>query len=139
MTAPSLPYGPETPAIRRFLVRFAGLGARDRGAIVTAWAQQAVTPAYAAAEATLAHAIERSGREPARDALSGPLLQLVQREGTAVDPSDPDALDPVAEPVLAALLALLVRDLLEKAAFDALYAACAGMLPLEDIVAAGPR
>jgi hypothetical protein len=137
MTAAALPYGPETPAIRRFLVRFAGLGARDRGAIVSAWVQQSPTPAYVAAEAMLAHTIERSGREPARDALSGPLLQLVRREGTAVAPGDPDALDPVAEPVLAALLALLVRDLLEKAAFNALYAACAGLLPLEDIVAAG--
>jgi hypothetical protein len=139
MTTAALPYGPETPAIRRFLVRFAGLGAQDRGAIVSAWARQSSTPTYAAAEAMLAHAIERSGREPARDALSGPLLQLVRREGTAVDPDDPDALDPVAEPVLAALLALLVRDLLEPAAFDALYAACADLLPLEDIVAAGAR
>jgi len=76
MTAEALPYGPETAAIRRFLVRLAGLGAADRRAIVQGWRRLTALPAYDRAETTLAQVIERSGREPARDALSGPLLQL---------------------------------------------------------------
>ncbi len=78
MTAEALPYGPETAAIRRFLVRLAGLGAADRRAIVQGWRRLTALPAYDRAETTLAQVIERSGREPARDALSGPLLQLVR-------------------------------------------------------------
>jgi hypothetical protein len=151
MTVPALPYGPETPAIRRFLVRLAGLGGADRRAIVSAWERHSASPAYTVAEAALALVIERSGRESARDALSGPLLQLVRspahRDGasdatSAVasnDASDTEALDPVAEPALAALLALLVRDLLDPAAFEALYAACADHIPLDDVLGTRAR
>lgn len=134
MTAPALPYGPQTAAIRRYLVRLAGLSASDRRAMVAEFSTLSTTRAYDAAETALAHAIERSGREAARDALSGPLLQLVRAPDSANTADDLDALDPVAEPALAALLALLVHDLLEPAQFDVLYAAGAALVPLGDVI-----
>lgn len=116
-TLGSQPYGPQTAAVRSFLVRLAGLGAADRDAVVTRHAALADSPRYRRADATLGDVITRSGREAARDALTGPLLQLVKRQAalTDADQGDTDdiALDPIAEPALAALLALLVRDLLD--------------------------
>ena len=79
-TMPQQPYGPNTAPVRRFLVQFAGLGAGARAQVTQAYAAQSATRAWAVAESALAHAIERSGREAQRDALSGPLLQLVQRD-----------------------------------------------------------
>lgn len=111
----ALPYGPNTAELRRFLVRFAGLGSADRTAVVSRYIAFSVTPAWNAAETQLGTAIERSGREPQRDALSGPLLQLVRPADAPAASTEEDALaqlDPVAEPALAALLALMVKDLL---------------------------
>ncbi|AMW05203.1 hypothetical protein [Gemmatimonas phototrophica] len=135
MSDTSQPYGPNTPAIRRFLVRFAGLGAGDRQAVVTRYSAAATTRSYLKAEGALATAIERSGREPLRDALSGPLLQLVRRPN-APEPTEAnalDGLDEVAEPALAALLALLVRDLLASTELEALYTAFHEVIPLADL------
>ncbi|MFN5598864.1 MAG: hypothetical protein ACK5AK_05700, partial [Gemmatimonas sp.] len=146
MRAPLSPgpetYGPNTAAIRRFLVRLAGLGIEARSRVTDAYAAEVSTRAWMLAETALATAIERSGREPQRDALSGPLLQLVQRDrgaaatataatataatATAAEATDEDrvldTLDPVAEPALAALLALLVCDLLDGAQLARLLA-----------------
>jgi hypothetical protein len=139
-----LPYGPHTAAIRRFLVRLAGLGSADRALVVERYAVQVHSTAYQAAEAALAVAIERSGRDAARDALSGPLMQLVRRPVTAAeqdvptpDEDDPlSGLDPVAEPALAALLALLVADLLETPQLEALYDAFHDTIPRADVLPA---
>ncbi|MBL0940957.1 MAG: hypothetical protein IBJ03_18880 [Gemmatimonadaceae bacterium] len=113
------PYGPNTSAIRQFLVQLAGLGTSDRARVVAAYEHTAATANWQRAESRLAAVIERSGREASRDALTGPLMQLVRHSTTPTALSDnaSDAevmatLDPVAEPALAALLALLVRDLL---------------------------
>lgn len=113
------PYGPETPAIRRFLMSLAGLGAEARATVVASHRALSVTPRYRAAETLLGATIERAGRGDAQDALAGPLLQLVRTKAnsttTAVGENEADALDlldPIAEPALAALLALLVADLL---------------------------
>ena len=105
-----------------------------REPVVALYTRQSATPAWHAAETALATAIERSGREPQRDALSGPLLQLVRR------PDRPDAppasadealatLEPIAEPALAALMALLVQDLLGEAYVRTLYAPFAEIIP----------
>ncbi len=127
------PYGPATPAIRRFFMHFAGLGASDRAAVVAAYARIVELPAYAAIDASLGDLVARSGRDEARAALSGPLFQLVRRRDATAESAnaEPPAtasaddpcteLEPVAEPTLAALLALLVRDLLPAEAFDLLY------------------
>ena len=127
------PYGPETAAVRRFLVRLAGLGATDRAAVVARYETIAASRAYEAADARLGEVITRSGREEARDALSGPLLQLVKRPTPDVSPaSDAEAeiaLEPIAEPALAALLALMVRDLLDDATVQLLTDAFADTIP----------
>ena len=127
------PYGPETAAVRRFLVRLAGLGAADRAIVVARYETIAATRAYEAADARLGEVITRSGRDEARDALSGPLLQLVKRPTPDVSPAaDAEAdiaLEPIAEPALAALLALMVRDLLDDATVQLLTDAFADTIP----------
>lgn len=123
-----LPYGPETTAVRGFLVRLAGLGAADRAAVVARYEMVAATRAYEVADTRLGEVIARSGREEARDALSGPLLQLVKRP-TATDAPEIE-LEPIAEPALAALLALLVRDLLDDATLRLLTDAFSETIPL---------
>ena len=161
MRAPITPgpetYGPNTAAIRRFLVRLAGLGIEARSRVTDAYAAEASSRAWVLAETALATAIERSGREPQRDALSGPLLQLVQRDrgaaaqnaapGVARSPAEAsigeagatdedrvlDTLDPVAEPALAALLALLVCDLLDSAQLARLMAPFEGVIALAEV------
>jgi hypothetical protein len=118
------PYGPATKSIRQFLVRLAALDAASRARVVAAFEAVEGAPSFAAADAMLAETIERSGRNAERDALAGPLLQIARRndgmlpaDGTA----QPDDLDPIAEPALAALLALLVADLLPARHFQSLY------------------
>lgn len=127
MESPTLPYGPHTAAIRHFLVRLAGLSRSDRAQAASAYAAEQCTPEFQRAESMLATAMERSGRAEARDALSGPFLQLVRRTD-ATDDTAPDALDPIAEPALAALMALLVRDLLTADVFTRLTAPMATVL-----------
>jgi hypothetical protein len=82
----------------------------------------------------LGEVIARSGREQARDALSGPLLQLMKRRVADTDtPSvvgDEIALEPIAEPALAALLALMVRDLLDDTTVRLLTDAFTDTIPL---------
>lgn len=138
-TLGSQPYGPQTAAVRSFLVRLAGLGAADRDAVVTRHAALADSPRYRRADATLGDVITRSGREAARDALTGPLLQLVKRQAALTDAAQSDAaqsdaddiaLDPIAEPALAALLALLVRDLLDDDTVRLLTEAFSDTIPL---------
>jgi hypothetical protein len=58
----------------------------------------------------------KTGREAERDAAAGPLLQMVRL------PDDPGAIDPIAEPALATLMALVIRDVLPPDDFDALTA-----------------
>jgi hypothetical protein len=130
----SQPYGPQTAAVRGFLVRLAGLGTTDRAAVVARYETIAATPAYEAADTRLGDVITRSGREDARDALSGPLLQLVKRPVTqpmsdAATASEIE-LKPIAEPALAALLALMVRDLLDDATVRLLTDAFTDTIPL---------
>jgi hypothetical protein len=139
VTGAAAPYGPQTAAIRHYLVRLAGLSRSDRLQVVAAYASHQQSAAFQHAEDELAVVMERSGREDARAALSGPLLQLVKRAPVTAD-SDRDVestdalhdMDPVAEPALAALLALLVRDLLPDEAFRALTAPMALVLPFDE-------
>jgi hypothetical protein len=132
-TASSQPYGPETAAVRGFLVRLAGLGTTDRAAVVARYETLAATRAYQAADARLGEVIARSGREQARDALTGPLLQLTKRPVADTDTpaavGEEIALEPIAEPALAALLALMVRDLLDDATMRLLTEAFSETLP----------
>ncbi len=133
MTA-SLPYGPNSAAIRRFLVQLAGLGTIDRARVATRYDALSGSRGWSDAERHLAEAITRADREGFRDALSGPLLQLVRRpeaapvSDTSTDEDALAALDPVAEPALAALLALVVDDLLDDRTRDTLRQPFEGVL-----------
>jgi hypothetical protein len=134
-TASSAPYGPQTPAIRRFLVQLAALDLPTHDAVVARFAALFPEPDFAEAELVLGEVIERSGRGDGRDALAGPLLQIV-RDRDAAPPSDGEevALDPIAEPALAALLALLVCDLLPPERVAVLYAPFREAIPLSDVM-----
>ena len=132
----ALPYGPQTAAVRGFLVRLAGLGAADRAAVVSRYDAVSTTRAYEAADSRLGDVITRSGREEARDALSGPLMQLMKRpvaaitEATSTDTDTELELEPIAEAALAALLSLMVRDLLDDATVRLLTDAFSDTIPL---------
>lgn len=112
-TPPSVaPASPYPASVRRFLVQLAGLGAESRATVLSRHAALVDTPAYVAAETLIGETIERAGRGDSRDALAGPFLQLVRRKDAPATSDDVMAmLDPIAEPALAALLALLVADL----------------------------
>jgi hypothetical protein len=127
----SLPYGPNSAAIRRFLVQLAGLGVADRARVVMAYGLQSTGRPWMAAEQAMAEAITRGDREGYRDALSGPLMQLVRIPGSAEPITDEEALatlEPIAEPALAALLALVVGDLIPEEALTTLLAPFAGVV-----------
>ncbi|MEO7521622.1 MAG: hypothetical protein ABIW79_07380 [Gemmatimonas sp.] len=137
MTSQS-PYGPATPKIRHFLVRLAALDAAARAAVAARFETVATSRDFEAAEGALANAIARSGRGDERDALAGPLLQLARRGGDVLPPdgiAQPPELDPIAEPALAALLALLVADLISVHHFETLYAAFDDVIPRATFVA----
>lgn len=116
------PYGPQTAAVRRFLVQFAGLGADARAEVMTRHRAIVDGREYVAAESLIGETIARAGRTDARDALAGPLFQLVRTTPTTASDDDVlSMLDPIAEPALAALLALLVADLVPSSALAELY------------------
>lgn len=125
------PYGPQTAAIRAFLRDLAALDLAEHTAAVTRWTEQVGTPAFARADRLLGEVLIRAGREAERDAAAGPLLQMLrpaEPEQVSGDVAN-DALDPIAEPALAALMALLVRDLLPNDAFETLTAALRPLVP----------
>jgi hypothetical protein len=127
------PYGPQTRAVRRFLERLSRLDAREW--VIAARAYQAMSrdPAAAGADGALAAAFERTGREAARDAAVGPLVQLA-RAATAAAAAGPATAgvedDALAEVALAAALALIVRDALSADDFMLMYAPFAELIPL---------
>ncbi len=97
-----------------------------RGEVTRRFDTVSASREFEIADASLGDLLERSGRVDARDAVAGPLLQLV-RSG-----SD-DELDPIAESALAALLALMMRDLLSPADFDILYSAFSIAIPPDQL------
>jgi len=121
------PYGPTTPAVRRFLVQLAALDSDAHGDVLSRFETVRNSHGFAAADGILGQTIERSGREDARDAVAGPLLQLVRFSDEA------DDLDPIAEPALAALLALIVCDLLAESTFATLYMPFERAIPLATV------
>ena len=126
------PYGPMTPQVRQFLMQFAGLGASSRARIVARYQSLSAHPSFALAEQALAETITRAGRIAEQEALAGPLLQLVRRASPSTaaatddtrhaNTDEPVTFDDIAEPALAAVLALLVADLLLPSVAATLYA-----------------
>jgi hypothetical protein len=135
--------------VRRFLQRFAALRPGEWERAARRYEEQQGTAPLAAADRALAQAVERAGRAAERDAVVGPLVQLVRDAppgpgggGRAPGPGaaggadeGPALLPPVAEAALAALLALVVRDVLPAPAFAALYAPFAELIPVDALEA----
>ncbi|AHG91234.1 hypothetical protein J421_3697 [Gemmatirosa kalamazoonensis] len=120
--APTAPYGPNTPAIRRFLQRFAALGEAEWDAAAATFATLEPTRRFAAADRALADVVERLDRTRERDAVVGPILQITRPRGASGEPH------PVAAAALAAALGLLVRDALPEPDFATLYAPFASLI-----------
>lgn len=145
-----LPYGPHTDAVRRLLQRLAAAPAESWADAARRYEALARTPRYAAAERALAQAIADAGRERERDAVVGPLVQIAADAAERVarlEPAPPAtastaaedaaaAADRFAEPALAAALAVVMRDLLGRAEFEALYEGVTGMVEEKEL---GPR
>lgn len=138
MTAPrpSQPYGPNTPAVRRFLQRLAGKPASDCVAAARVYLSLQGTPTLRAADRSLGDALESSDRTDARDAVVGPIIQLMSghAERIAADSALSEAsLDDMAEAALAAVLGLIVGDILAADALEVLYRPYARIIPIEDV------
>jgi hypothetical protein len=129
----SQPYGPNTAVIRRFLQRFAALDASALAAVVAAYDALQASPSFGRADRAVAAAVERSGRTAERDSVVGPLLRLLP----AAPGDAPDVLSPVAEPALAAVLALLLRDELSADAVATLYGPFEPLIPVGSLESAG--
>ena len=114
----ALPYGPNTAAVRRFLQRFAALDAAQWQEAADRFTQLETTPRFRAADQALAGAIERTDRGAERDAVLGPLLQIVGGDE-----------EPVAPAALSAALALVMRDVLDENHFATLFGAVAPLVP----------
>ena len=133
---PTQPYGPNTPAVRRFLQRLAGKPASDCVAAARIYLSLQGTPVLRAADRSLGDALESSDRTDARDAVVGPIIQLMSghAERLAADPALSDiSLDDMAETALAATLGLIVGDILAADALEVLYRPYAGLIPIEDV------
>ncbi len=127
-------YGPGTPLVRRFLLQLAGLGAAECERVVSRYRDIVDAPAFVAAERILGETIARSGRDSARDALAGPLLQLVGEFDPLADPRDAlTSLSEIAEPATAAILALVAADVLPPETFAALYRPFAEVMPFSGL------
>lgn len=139
------PYGPSTSQIRRFLQRLVALTAEVEAQVASEYALARATLEFQAAERLLGVAIARSGREAERDALGGPLLRMLAADvpsnsppavgGVDTPPSSPPvsggepALRPIAEPALAATLALMMQDVLTENQVALLYAPFQRFIP----------
>ena len=138
MTGPraSQQYGPNTPAVRRFLQRLAGKPAADCIAAARIYLSLQGSPEFSAADRTLGRALETSGRTDARDAVVGPLVQLMsghaERLEAAADGSGITT-DDMAESALAAALGLIVGDVIPAGTLEVLYRPYAELIRLEDI------
>ena len=126
------PYGPNTPSIRRFLVRFAALGTTQRATVVAAYQALSESPQWTRAELQLAATMSSSGRDDIPAAIAGPLMQLVGGDGAD---EAAHSLDPIAEPALAALLSLAVGDLLPTSVNETLYSPFAATIPRDELTA----
>lgn len=133
VTVDTPPYGPQTTQIRTFLQRLAALDEDAHARVLATWSAHRERASFRRAERTLGEVMARADRESARDAAAGPLLQMMRRPAdepaVAGASDDPLAtLDPMAEPALATLLALLVRDLLTPDTFAELVAPLAALV-----------
>ena len=133
---PAFPYGPNTDAVRRLLQRLAALPTDEWVRLARLYEGLHRTPRFAAADRALGEAMTAAGRESERDAVLGPVVQLAAdgaaRIGRAAESAAPDA-DRYAEPALAAVLAVIARDLLDEEQFTTLYGAVSWAVPVGEL------
>jgi hypothetical protein len=126
------PYGPNTAAVRRFLQRLAALAPDEWAAATQAFSVAEGTPAFRRADRALAAAVPAAGREAERDAALRPLTQLLRAGDDAAGPGGPGAdFDPIAPAAVAAVLGLVMRDVLAQDAFETLYGPFRELIPIE--------
>lgn len=128
----TLPYGPNTPAVRRFLQRLAGKPAADCITAARTYLSLQGTPELAVADRALGHALESSGRTDARDAVVGPLVQLMAGHAGKLGGAGV-TVDDMAEAALAAALGLIVGDLIPASMLEVLYRPFEGLIAMKDI------
>jgi hypothetical protein len=120
--------------VRHFLQRLAAQPPVVWLAAAGHYARAREAPAHRRAEHALAAAVAALQREAQRDALVGPVVQLARR-AAGLSPGQPDdaEVERLAEPALAATLALLVSDTLPRAHVAQLYGAFDGVIPLGEL------
>ena len=137
MTGPrtSLPYGPNTAVVRRFLQRLAGKPASDCIAAARSYLALQGTEELRTADRALGNALASSGRTDARDAIVGPLVQLMQGHSAKIDADITGGLtvDDLSEAALAAALGLIVGDVIPGPLLEVLYRPFAEIIPLEEV------
>ena len=133
---PSLPYGPNTNAVRRLLQRLAALPPEEWTRLARLYEGLARTPRFAAADRALGELMAAAGRERESEAVVGPVVQLAadaaERAARAASVGAPEA-DAFAEPALAGVLAVIARDLLEEEQFQVLYGAVSWAVPVGEL------
>ncbi len=130
------PFGPGTPAVRRFLEAIQGLTTEQWREVIEAW-RTTLTNAWHDAASAVTAAVAESDRRPAREELLSELGDITRRtrwdRGEAAGNST-QALESTAYYVASlAALALLVHDRITRPEFDALYLPFGGVIPLETI------
>ena len=130
-----MPYGPNTAAVRRFLQRLAGKPVSDCIAAARVYLELQSTPDFRTADRALGHALEASGRTDARDAIVGPLVQLMTSHAPKLDADITGGVtvDDLAEAALAAALGLIVGDVIPAPVLEMLYRPFEGIIPLEEV------
>ena len=130
-----MPYGPNTAAVRRFLQRLAGKPVSDCLAAARTYIELQGSADFRTADRALGHALETSGRTDARDAIVGPLVQLMNGHAPKLEADITGGLtvDDLAEAALAAALGLIVGDVIPATALEVLYRPYAGIIPLEEV------
>lgn len=137
MTAPRAPapYGPNTAMVRRFLQRLAGKPVGDCVAAARAYLSLQSAPEFASVDRALGAAIDGADRGDARDAVVGPIVQLMGTHSERLSQGETAGIgaDDLAEAALAAALALIARDLLPEPTFELLYGPYRGLIPLDEL------
>ena len=117
----SLPYGPNTPAVRAFLRRAAERSAAEWVTAALVYERMQHTLPFRGADHALGQAIERASRESARDAVVAPIVQIARAKAPGGADAPPETVERFAEAALAAALALIARDLLPAETVAILY------------------
>ncbi|HEY0970919.1 MAG TPA: hypothetical protein VGE02_08115 [Gemmatimonadales bacterium] len=121
--------------MRHFLQRLANQPAVVWLAAARRYEDRRDDAAMRRADRALGEAVEAYARQRERDALVGPVLQLARRAVPAALDGDDDlaTIERLAEPALAAALALLAEDLLAAEQVETLYSAFATVVPLAEL------